>query len=191
MHDFLDGVRRFREFLLEIGAAQSTLMLPAPRMLLLSGPEEEPDPQRLFGTMVVEAEIVDVARDLFVSGHFSLAIQEACKALEKFLQDKSGSVESGTVLMDQIFSPKSPTLAWSPRRTKSQVDEQLGYHRIYAGAMLGIRNPCVHEFNWVDDGKTALEILVLIQHLLRKARISSIVPHSSADHMEEVGRAKP
>jgi uncharacterized protein (TIGR02391 family) len=160
-------------------------------MLMLGGPEDEADPQRLFGAMVVEPEIVEVSRDLFVSGHFSLAIQEACKALEKLLQDKSGNGETGTVLMDQIFSPKSPTLAWSVRKTKSQVDEQLGYHRIYGGAMLGIRNPCTHEFNWVDDGKTALEILVLIQHLLRKARSSSVVPSVGMDPEERASLPSP
>ena len=41
---------------------------------------------------------------------------------------------------------------------------------LYAGAMLGIRNPTTHEFNWVEDEDVALELLVFAQHLLRKAR---------------------
>lgn len=181
MRDFLDGVRRFREFLLEVGAAQSTLLLPAPRMLSLAGPDDdEVDPQRLFSRVVTEKEMVDVCRDLFASGHFSLAIQESCKALEKYVQDLSGSVETGSVLMDKIFSPKSPALTWTERKTRSELDEQLGYHRLYSGTMLGIRNPCTHEFNWVDDPTTALEILLLVQHLLRKAKVAILVENDHA-----------
>lgn len=170
MRDFLDGIRRFREFLLEIGAAQSTLMLPAPRMLMLSSPDESADPQRLFSALITELEIVEVARDLFASGHFSLAIQEAFKALEKFLQAKADNLATGTTLMDQVFSPKTPTLIWSKRANQSEVDEHFGYHRIFSGAVMGIRNPCTHEFNWVQDATTALELLSLVQHLLRKTK---------------------
>jgi hypothetical protein len=84
-------------------------------MLSLAGPDEDSDPQRLYAAIVVESEIVDVSRDLFASGHFSLAIQEAFKALEKFVQVKAGHNASGTVLMDRVFSPKNPLLGWSPR----------------------------------------------------------------------------
>lgn len=174
MPDFLEGLRQFREFLLEIGAGQSTLLLPAPRMLTLAAPEDSADPQRLFGTLIVEKEIVGVARDLFVSGHFSLAIQEAFKALEKYLQTKSANSTSGTSLMDQIFSPKGPTLVWSERTTQSEIDEHSGYHRLFSGAVMGIRNPCTHEFNWVEDADTALELLSLVQHLLRKAKSATL-----------------
>lgn len=174
MRDFLESVRRFREFLLEIGAAQSMLALPAPRMLALAAPEDEPDAQRLFAVIIVEPEIVEVARDLFASGHFSLAIQEAFKALEKYLQKRAENVTSGTTLMDQVFSPKNPRLAWSQRLGQSELDEHSGYHKIFAGAVQGIRNPCTHEFNWVEDPGTALELLSLVQHLFRKARAAQV-----------------
>jgi uncharacterized protein (TIGR02391 family) len=170
MQDFLEGVRKFREFLLEVGASQSVLALPAPRMLALAAPEDSVDPQRLFAVLIVEREIVDVARDLYVSGHFSLAIQEAFKALEKFVQGRVGNSASGATLMDQVFSPKHPQLAWSTRGKQSEQDEHSGYHRMFAGAVQGIRNPCAHEFNWVDDPETALELLSFVQHLLRKAK---------------------
>ncbi len=174
MSDFLEGVRKFREFLLEVGAAQSILMLPAPRMLTLPSPEEGADPQRLFSTLITETEIVSVSRDLFASGHFSLAIQEAFKALEKFVQTKAGNIMSGTTLMDQVFSPKGPQLGWSKRESQSELDEHSGYHRIFSGAVMGIRNPCTHEFNWVEDASTALELLSLVQHLLRKAKAAIV-----------------
>lgn len=58
--------------------------------------------------------------------------------------------------------------------TQSQIDEQKGYHRLYSGAMLGIRNPTTHEFGWVDEPELALELVVFAQHLLRKAKLAQI-----------------
>lgn len=167
----LDAVRRLQEHLREAGLARAVLSLPAPRMLSLPSPTgEEASVVNVFAATISEKEIQDVSRDLFVSGHYSLAVQEAYKAIDKFVADKSGIAASGTTLMDQAFSPKSPKLYWTERKTNSENDEQLGYHRLYSGAMLGVRNPIAHEFNWIDNPDTALELLVFAQHLLRKAK---------------------
>ena len=75
--------------------------------------------------------------------------------------------------MELVFSPNDPELYWSGRVSQSQIDEQHGYHRLFSGAMLGIRNPVTHEFNWVDDAELALELIAFAQHLLRKAKRAS------------------
>lgn len=175
MRRVIDGLKRFQEHILELGVARSVVGLPAPRMLSLPSPTTEgAGPASLFARVVSEPEIVSVARDLFVSGHYSLAIQEAYKAVDKFVADKvSQTSVSGTQLMDLVFSPSSPMLKWTDRVTTSQIDEQKGYHRLYSGAMLGIGNPVAHEFNWVDDPEIALELLVFAQHLLRKAKAAT------------------
>ena len=54
--------------------------------------------------------------------------------------------------------------------SESEKNEHEGYLRIYAGAMRGIRNPTTHEFDWVDNSEEALELLLVAQHLLRKAK---------------------
>jgi Protein of unknown function (Hypoth_ymh) len=41
---------------------------------------------------------------------------------------------------------------------------------IFAGAMTGIRNPRAHEHAYLDDPRTALELLALANHLARMAR---------------------
>jgi hypothetical protein len=64
-------------------------------------------------------------------------------------------------------------------KTASEQDEQKGYQRLYSGAMLGIRNPVTHEFNWVDDSDLALELLVFAQHLLRKAKSAQSAARST------------
>ena len=168
----LSGIRRFQEHLLEVGLARAVLALPAPRMLALPSPTSEgAEPASVFARIIIEPEIEQVARDLFASGHYSLAVQEAYKAVDKYVASHSGRTDrSGTQLMDLVFSPNEPILRWTELQTQSEIDEQRGYHRLYSGAMLGIRNPVTHEFNWVDDADVALELIVFAQHLLRKAR---------------------
>lgn len=171
----IEQIRRFQEFLLELGVARNVLALPAPRMLAIEGHSSSDDGfTAVFTRTIVETEIVAVSRDLFASGHYNLSVSEAFKAVDKFVSVKSGILQSGTDLMNQAFSPSKPKLFWSERLTESEKNEQRGYHQIYAGAMLGIRNPTTHEFGWVDEPGLAIELLVLAQHLVRKARIATI-----------------
>jgi uncharacterized protein (TIGR02391 family) len=178
----LEGIRKFQEHLLEVGLARAILALPAPRMLALSSPTAEgSEPASVFARVVTEPEIEQVSRDLFVSGYYSLAIQEAYKAVDKYVASRVGPFpSSGTELMDFAFSPGSPVLHWTDRLNRSEEDEQKGYHRLYSGAMMGIRNPVTHEFNWIEDPNIALELIVFAQHLLRKARVAKILPGKAA-----------
>lgn len=162
----LEAIRKFQEEILELGVSGAVLSSATPRMM--SGDVEAAS---LFQHVIVEEEIVGVCRDLFASGHYSLAVQEAFKAVDQFVGQKAGLKRpTGTSLMELVFSPKDPALFWTDRVSPSQVDEQLGYHRLFSGAMLGIRNPVTHEFNWVDDPDVALELVSFAQHLLRRAK---------------------
>jgi hypothetical protein len=76
--------------------------------------------------------------------------------------------------MELAFSPDSPILHWTEMESPSEIDEQKGYQRLYSGAMLGIRNPVTHEFNWIDDPELALELISFGQHLLRKAKTARV-----------------
>lgn len=167
----IEAVRRFQEFLVELGVARSVLALPAPRTLAIEdGTSRDAAHTTLFAQAVVEPEIVNVSRDLFASGHYNLAVAEAFKAVDKFVEAKAKTGKSGAKAMRDAFGPSNPILCWSDRQTVSQRDEQEGYDHIYAGAMLGVRNPTTHEFNWVDNDQLALELLFFAQHLLRKAK---------------------
>jgi uncharacterized protein (TIGR02391 family) len=145
-------------------------------MLSLPSPTAEAsEPASVFARLVTEPEIKAVASDLFVSGHYNLSVAEAFKAVDKFIAEKVPSIlQTGTTLMDQVFAPSGPYLQWTSMETQSQIDEQKGYHRLYSGAMLGIRNPTTHEFGWVDEPELALELVVFAQHLLRKAKLAQI-----------------
>lgn len=173
---FVERIQQLQEFFLEAGLARSVLALSAPRMLAISAPTAESSgPASIFSSAVTEPEIEEVSRDLFASGHYSLAVQEAYKAVEKYVSLKVGpSPMNGTQLMESAFSPSNPKLHWTGRQTTSELDEQKGYQRLYSGAMLGIRNPVTHEFNWIEDADVALELLIFAQHLLKKAKLAHL-----------------
>ncbi|WP_347311578.1 TIGR02391 family protein [Defluviimonas sp. SAOS-178_SWC] len=169
----IEQIKKFQAFLVELGVARNVLALPAPRMLAIEDhTSDDSSGTTIFSHSVVEPEIVNVSRDLFASGHYNLAVSNAFLALDKLVAERSGLNQSGTTLMDQAFSPAKPKLRWSNRITQSEKDEQRGYHQIYSGSMLGIRNPTTHEFDWVDSPELALELLMLAQHLVRKAKLA-------------------
>ena len=86
----IDGLRKFQEHVLELGLARAVLALPAPRMLALPSPTAEAaEPASVFARVVTEPEIERVSRDLFVSGHYSISVQEAYKAVDKYVGNKA------------------------------------------------------------------------------------------------------
>lgn len=127
----------------------------------------------MFHALIVDGDILAVSRDLFDAGFYGQAVEEACKALDKIVLAKSGRTSgSGTALMESVFSPTKPALQFSDLSTRSQQDQQQGYHRMLAGIMLGVRNPLAHEHNWIDDPNEALECILFIQHLVGKVKLS-------------------
>jgi uncharacterized protein (TIGR02391 family) len=172
----IEKLREFQQKVRDVGLGLSTLALPAPKLLLLPSCEDERSKEEiLFSHVVTEIEIVDVSRDLFESGFYNQAVSEAFKALNKFIQKKSGRHDlSDTSLMNLVFSEKDPTLIWSDRKSISKRDEQKGYMFMFSGSFTGIRNPCGHEIDWIDDHQTALDAILLAQHLLRKGKAANL-----------------
>lgn len=167
----IEKIRRFQSFLVELGVARNVLALPAPSTLLLEDhTSESRDGTVIFSSQITEPEISNVARDLFASGHYNIAVSQAYKALDKYVSEKAGLQTSGLKAMRTAFNSKNPILVWSERTSTSERDEQEGYEHIFAGTMQGIRNPTTHEFGWVDSQELALELLLIAQHLLKKAK---------------------
>ena len=171
-----DRLRELQEFIKYEGLGGTLLSLPAPKMLLLGDSRSSNVREEvLFSQVVIEDEIVSVSRDLFESGFFNQAVSEAFKALDKFISKKTGlKKQSGNALMNNAFSPNNPILYWSDRTSPSEEDEQKGYHMLFSGGFTGIRNPVTHEIDWISDHSTALDAILIAQHLLRKAKAAEV-----------------
>ena len=123
----------------------------------------------LFDVLITHGEIRSVARTLFGDGHYADAVKKAFIRIDNAVRDRAGMGEkTGDALMRTAFSVNNPVLRLNELLTESQKSEQQGYMDLYAGSMKGIRNPRAHEAEFKDDPETALELLTLANHLMRK-----------------------
>ena len=128
-----------------------------------------------FDALIREFGLIQVCRSLFADGYYDLAVQRACTYLHNVVREKSARYDKdGADLMMAVFSPKNPTLLLNQLTTPSEKNEQQGYMFILAGTMTGIRNPRSHEHDLEDSPEEALEILVLVNHLMRRLNNSAL-----------------
>ena len=122
-----------------------------------------------FEELVTDERLRQVSGTLFRDTHYARAVEEAFKCLNNAVRDKAGIPnQDGAALMRAAFSANSPTLMLNSFQSQSDRDEQQGYMDIFAGSMTGIRNPRAHESSLADESDSALEMLVLANHLMRK-----------------------
>lgn len=109
--------------------------------------------------------IASVAGKLFEDGHYRQAIFEACIALNQAVKEKSGSTaKDGTALMENAFSVGRPLL-----KISEDKDERKGFMWLFAGAMMGLRNPRGHQLATDTDltQDECLEWLGFLSALMR------------------------
>ena len=135
----------------------------------------------LFDLLISDPDITSATRSLFVDGHYARAVEEAFKCLNNGVRRRSGITDKdGSDLMFHAFDPRLPVLRINRLNSVSEIDEQAGYRQILAGCMKGLRNPRAHEHQLQDNPNSALELLVLANHLMsvlkrsKKVRMSPI-----------------
>ena len=121
-----------------------------------------------FAERNIHEKVSAVAIDLFDNGHYSQATFEAFKYVDKAIQYRAGSSESGFKLMMSALGGASPAVAITPNITVSDQDEQKGYQFLFAGSVLGIRNPRGHEYGLKDSVDQCLDHLSLASLLIRR-----------------------
>lgn len=134
------------------------------------GKEEPPRvaPVRRLTIEKFHPRVIEASGNLFADGHFSEAVSKAFVSVEVRVRGLIGSNQSGTKLMDEAFAGKDPKLLIALHQGRSGQDEQAGFHALFRGAMLGIRNPGAHELASEQDPQEALEYLALASLLHRK-----------------------
>jgi len=123
--------------------------------------------EAVFDRVVTDPTLVTTTRSLFVDGYYALAVEEAFKCVNNMVKRKAGSGDDGANLMRTVFSANKPILHFNAFRTPSEKNQQQGYMDIFAGCMVGIRNPRAHEHSYMDEPHVAIEMLAWANHLVR------------------------
>lgn len=121
-----------------------------------------------FEARNISTSLPSIVRKLFDNGHYAQATFEAFKFIDKEVQRHAKSSKSGTSLMLDVIGGTSPVVVLNPGLNASHQDEQKGFGFIFAGTILGIRNPRGHEYDIHDDVDLCLDHLSLASMLLRK-----------------------
>jgi len=129
---------------------------------------------QIFDSLKLHSEVVKVSRKLFIDGHYAQAILEAFKRLNNYVKAKAKINDDGKSLMLKAFSRNSPVLKLNALSNQTDFDEQEGYMHIFAGTMLGIRNPKAHDNIVQKDPYKTLEFLSLASLLFKKVDESKI-----------------
>jgi uncharacterized protein (TIGR02391 family) len=121
-----------------------------------------------FERLDLHPAILAACTKLFADGHYRNAALDAGVALVNYVQDKSGRRDlDGVSLMQEVFSPQNPVLAFNGRKTQSERNEQVGLMSIFVGAVQALRNPPAHGLNPVS-AQDALEAMVIFSFLARR-----------------------
>ena len=121
-------------------------------------------------------EVIRASGDLYADGHYASAILEAFKSVDLRVRRESGIDGSGRPLMLTAFSANNPLIDVRVEDGQSGNDEQEGFMYIFAGAMMGIRNPKAHQAITQTDPQKALEYLAFASLLHRRVDDARITP---------------
>lgn len=121
---------------------------------------------------LLHAKVIKCSKQRFESGHYADAVEAALKELnsevKEIVRKKTGQELDGASLMQKAFSPNPPiVIALDDLSTESGKNIQQGYMQIFAGAMIGIRNPKAHA-NLTITKERALHHLFLASLLFGK-----------------------
>lgn len=131
-------------------------------------PAVAPGVDAQYDQLVTDQQLRDTTRDLFMDGYYALAVEEAFKCVNNTVKARSGLASAdGVSLMNQAFSANAPALRLNSLVSESERNQQVGYMQIFAGCMMGIRNPRAHEHRYLDEPHIALEMLTWANHLIR------------------------
>lgn len=131
-------------------------------------PQARIAPVRRLTIENLHPRVTESAGKLFADGHFSRAVTEAFVSIEVRVRGLLGSENAGTKLMDEAFGGKDPKFSVARHEGRSGEDEQAGFHALFRGAMLDVRNPGSHELALEQDPQEALEYLAFASVLHRR-----------------------
>lgn len=112
---------------------------------------------------------------LYTDQHYSRAVFAAFQAVERRIQQMSGSEESGVKLMHQVFDPNKVKIDVARHDGPNARDERDGFRFLLVGAVLALRNPRGHGDDLPDGPDEALEYLALASVIMRRLDAAQVL----------------
>ena len=120
---------------------------------------------------LLHPKIVKVSKSRFETNHFADSVEAAFKEVNNIVKvivkQRIVKEYDGADLMYKAFSLQKPIIELDDLTTETGKNIQNGYMQIFAGSMIGIRNPKAHENITIDD-KRAIHFLFLASLLMFK-----------------------
>lgn len=139
------------EFVIEPNDASSGIMSNIDISGNIAKKEEELiNPIEIYNKIITHPRILKVTSGLFGDGYYDDSVLKAYIEIECMIKEKThypekdGKKSIGSNLMHEVFGGKTPLLKLNPLKSDSDIDEQKGFCKIFAGAMEGIKNPHSH-----------------------------------------------
>lgn len=165
------------------GVSKVASQLGLSGQLLLPAPSRKISLRDRYYAAIRDEELRKHTEARFLSGHYQDSVFEAYKYVNNYIKRRTKITGiDGSKLMELTFTPNNPVLVLNNFTTASEKDEQAGYMKLFAGSMLGIRNPRAHENSFDNDPERALELLNFANHLLNKAKLSKRKRRKKSDN---------
>lgn len=103
----------------------------------------------------------------------SVCLREINLIVKNFVRNAINQELDGAPLMTRAFSANAPLISFADLTTENGRNIQLGYMKIFEGAMIGIRNPKAH-INMHPDRSKAVHLLFLSSFMFVKLQEAGI-----------------
>ena len=124
----------------------------------------------------IHPQIISVAKGRFDNGHYADAVEAAFKEIntrvKKTYRDRTSIEKDGAKLMQAAFSVQNPIIKLGDISTETGANIQQGYMEMFAGAMIGIRNPQAHN-----------NLLITKENAVRKLHYASMLMYKLDDEL--------
>lgn len=104
----------------------------------------------------------------------SACLREINTIVKEYVRSAINQELDGAPLMTRAFSANNPVIQFGDLTTESGRNIQLGYMKIYEGAMIGVRNPKAHANLYPDENK-AIHFLFLASFMFLKLQETGVL----------------
>jgi uncharacterized protein (TIGR02391 family) len=105
----------------------------------------------------------------------------ATQLLKLYVKGKTGQELDGASLMTRAFSVNNPVIRFADLDTENGRNIQLGYMKVFEGAMIGIRNPKSHQNRFPNEDIT-IHLLFQSSFLFVKLQEIGVLPQEATVH---------